>query len=64
MSILVEADPLAAESLRAIIPGEVRVLSSFNELRQVVADDAGVDLVVFGASVELDLVLDFAAGQR
>lgn len=64
MSILVEADPLAAESLRAIIPGEVRVLSSFNELRQVVADDAVVDLVVFGASVELDLVLDFAAGQR
>ena len=64
MSILVEADPLAAESLRAIIPGQVRVLSSFNELRQVVVDDPGIDLVVFGASVELDLVLDFAAAQR
>lgn len=64
MSVLVEADPLAAESLRAVIPGQVHVLSSFNELRQVVDDDAGLDLVVFGASVDVDLVLDFAARQR
>lgn len=64
MTLLVEADPSAVESLRSAIPGSVRVLINYNELRHVLQENDQTQLVVLGPSVDLDLALECASSNR
>jgi pilus assembly protein CpaE len=64
MSVLLETDPLLAESLAPAISAETTVVGDMVALRRTVADDPRHDLVVFGPDVDMEAVADFAAEQR
>lgn len=64
MTLLLEPDSQLASTLLPVIGGEVVVVDSLADLHRRLEDSGGVDLVVVGPDVALQVALEFAAAQR
>ncbi len=64
MTVLMEPDVLARDSIRDAIGSTVDTVASSDELTVRVRDDADLATVILGPNVDLDLALDFAERMR
>jgi pilus assembly protein CpaE len=64
MTVLLEPDVLARDSMRDAVGDSTDTVASFDELGVVMRNDPELDLVILGPSVDNDLALDFAERTR
>jgi pilus assembly protein CpaE len=64
MSVIVEADPTRAETLRSALGPGVLVLKTLDELRRHLEAHPGEDAVVLGPSVDQDAAFHLSDGMR
>ena len=64
MSVIVEADPTRAETLRSALGPGVPVLSSIDDLRRHIEAHPGEDAVVLGPSVDQEAAFALSDSMR
>ena len=63
-TFIVEPDPTAASTMQAAIGRSPVLLQNLDQLRRYIEEQAEVDVVVVGPSIDKELALDFADSQR